>query len=170
VSVVAERGLLAREPPDGRYTVAPSRWGGPDRALAGVCAGTAPTDLPGVDWVELGSKPDFTAAVTSIDVLATELCYRVADREVTAFLPLWFGLPLASVRAHPNVGALVGIESLAEVRTYRRWFRSLKGELADAVTAGTIPWPVVPLVLVASIDSLAPRERYLSVVGSAERL
>ena len=167
---MAERALLARELPDGRYAVAISRWGGTDRALAGVCAGTAPTDLPGVDWVECGHQPDFPAVITSMDVLATELCYRVAADEVTVFLPLWFGLPLASVRAHPHVGALVSVNSLAETRACRRWFRSLKGELADAVAAGTIPWPVVSLVLVASIDTFSPREGYLSVGSLAERL
>lgn len=164
---MAERALLAHKRPDGRYAVATARWGGTDRALAAVCAGTTPASLPDIDWIERDHQPDFRAVLASLDVLATELCYRVDDG-VTVFLPLWFGLPLAPLRAHPGMGALVAIDSLADARACRRWFRSLKGALADAVTAGTVPWPAVPLVLLASLETLAPRERYL--LGAAERL
>ena len=165
---MAERALLARELPDGSYAVATSRWGGTDGALAAVCAGTAPRVLPDVDWHDRDRHPDFRAVVAGFDVLAWELCYRVADGEVTVFLPLWFGLPLATLRADATAGALVAVDSLADARACRRWFRSLKRALADAVTAGRIPWFGVPLALLASVDALAPRERYL--VGSPECL
>ncbi len=161
---MAERAVLAREQASGGYAVATSRWGGTDSALAAVCAGLLPAALPGVEWRQQEDEPDFPAVVESLDVLSTELCYRSSDDEVTVFLPLWFGLPLSDAQPDPSVGALVAVASLADARTCRRWFRSVKSAIADAVTGGEIPWAAAPVVLAASIDGLLGRERYLTAV------
>ena len=167
---MAEHALLARELPDGRYAVAASRWGGTDRALGRVCAGVTPTTLPDVEWRPRRHEPDFPATVASLDLLAAELCYRIVDGELTVFLPLWFGLPLSTVRAAPTAGALVAVDSLADARACRRRFRSLRRSLADATTAGSVSWAAAPYVLTAGVDALGPRESYLSVAGVAELL
>lgn len=161
MSVVAERALLARERADSSYAVATSRWGGTDRMLAAVCSGIPPTALPGISWVAQQDRPDFLSVVASLDVLSTEFLYRVAGEETTPFLSLWFGLPLASTTARPTVGTLVAVESLHDARALRRWFRSLKGALADAVAAGTLPFSAVPQVLVAAVVHRSGRECYL---------
>jgi hypothetical protein len=167
---VAERALLAQELPDGSYSVRQSQWGGSDRALAAVCAGTPPAALPDVEWHNTTAYHSFRAVVASLDVLTTAACYRVVDGDVTVFLPLWFGLPLADVRASPTIGALVAVDSLAEVRAIRWWFRSVKGRVADAVLAGDISWSGAVTALAAAIDTLPSRERYLCSSGTAERL
>lgn len=161
MSTVAERALLARERADGSYAVATSRWGGTDRMLAAVCSGIPPIDLPGISWAAQQNRLDFLSVVASLDVLSTEVLYRVASGETTPFLPLWFGLPLVSTTARPTVGALVAVESVHDARALRRGFRSLKGALADAVAAGTLPLSAVPLVLVAAVVHRSGRERYL---------
>jgi hypothetical protein len=171
VSAVAERALLACERADGSYAVATSRWGGTGQMLAAVCAGIPPTSLPGISWEAQSNQPDFLSVVDSMDVLSTELFYRVTSDETTPFLPLWFGLPLASTTVRPTVGALVAVESLADTRALRHWFRSLKGNLADEVTDGTLPLSVVPLILVTAIVHLSGRERYIvPFPGTAETL
>ncbi|MEF8784832.1 MAG: hypothetical protein V5A45_02785 [Haloarculaceae archaeon] len=171
MSLVAERALLASERADGSYAVATSRWGGTDQMLAAVCAGIPPSALPTLSWNAQRDRPDFLSVVATLDVLSTELLYRVANGETTPFLSLWFGLPLASTTARPTVGALVAVESLADARAIRRWFRSLKGNLADEVTAGTLSPSVVPLILVAAVIHLSGRERYLlPFPGTAEPL
>lgn len=171
MSVVAERARLARERADGSYAVATSRWGGTDRALAAVCAGIPPTALPGISWETQQERPDFLSVVAELDVLSTELLYRVTSEKTTPLLSLWFGLPLAATTARPTVGALVAVESVSDARALRRWFRSLKGTLADAVTDGLLPLSVAPLVLVAAVVHLSGRERYLlPFPGTAEPL
>lgn len=171
MSIVAERAVLARERADGSYAVAISHWGGTDRLLAAVCSGIPPNALPSISWKPRQDHSNFVSVVASLDVLSTELLYRVAGGKTTPFLALWFGLPLASTSAHPAVGALVAVDSLLDARALRRWFRWLKGSLADAVTAGAIPMVAAPLVLSAAISRLSARERYLSLLpGAAESL
>lgn len=170
VSLVAERALLARHRPGGNYAVSTARWGGTERALAAVQAGTVPESVPGVRWTQVGHEPDFPAVVAGLDVLATEVCYRAVGGDATVFLSLWFGLPLASVRAHPGVGALVAVGSLSDARACRRGFRSLKGTLTDAALAGTIPWAAVPVALLASLSQTPSSELYAVGAGSAQHL
>ncbi|WP_302082785.1 hypothetical protein [Salinibaculum rarum] len=167
---MAERALLARERSDGSYAAATSRWGGTDRTLAAVCSGTPPTAVPDHSWEPRGNWPDFLSVGASLDPLTTELLYRVTDDETTPFLSLWFGLPLASASVNPAVGALVAVDSLPDARGLRRWFRRVKGSLADAVSAGTVPAATAPLVLVAAVTGLTGRERYLVAPDAAEPL
>lgn len=161
MSVVAERAVLASRQPAGNYSVATSRWGGTDRALAAVCTGTHPETLPSVDWRVEQSRVDFPAVAAAIDVLGTEIVYRVDESDTTVFLSLWFGLPLASTIAVPGSGALVSVGSVADARAIRRWFRTAKGTLADAVTAGVLPYAVTSVVLATIVTSLPDRESYL---------
>ena len=167
---MAERALLARHRHNGNYAVSTARWGGTERALATVQAGTVPESLPGVRWTQVGHEPDFLAVVAGLDVLATAVCYRAIDDDVTVFLSLWFGLPLANVRANPGVGALVAVDSLPDARACRRGFRSLKGALTDAALAGTIPWAAVPVALLASLERAPSSELYVVGAGSAQHL
>lgn len=169
--VVAERSLLAVECPDGTYLAFGACWGGTDEALAAVCAGTPPHALPDCRWTAVETARDFRSLVAEADFCTMELLYRVRGPEPTVFLPLWFGLPLASHQARATVGALVAVESPADTRAVRAWFRSLKGTVADALTAGTLLPPAAPFVLTAAVVGLTDRERFLSIYpGPAEHL
>lgn len=151
--------------------MATSRWGGTDRALAAVCTGTHPETLPSVDWRGEQSHVDFPIVATAVDVLGTEIVYRVDDADTTAFLSLWFGLPLASTTAAPGGGALVSVGSVADARAIRRWFRTVKETLADAVTAGVLPDAVTSVVLATIVTSLPGREWHLcQLPETSERL
>lgn len=168
---MAERALLACEQADGRYTVATSRWGGTDSALATVCLGVSPQRLADVDWTATQCFPEFTAVVATLDVLTVESLYRVTSESTTAFVSLWFGLPLVGATgAHPGVGALAAVDSVADARALRRWFRSVKGTLTDAVTTGALPIATAPLALTAAVASRGGRERYLVSAGTAVHL
>lgn len=168
---MAERAILAVGRPDGRCAVATSRWGGTDRALAAVCAGTEPSGLPGVSWTYRESAPDFVSLATHLDYLSTAALYRTCGGETTVFLPLWFGLPLADLSPSPTAGALVAVDSVSDARTLRRQFRRLKGHLADAVVAGHAPVPVAVYGLWSGVAGLSDRERVLSPLpGRAEVL
>jgi hypothetical protein len=158
---VAERAVLARSRNDGRYDLAAARWGGTDRALGRVCAGTAPGSLPGVSWQD-GPTLGFVRLRRSLDYLSTAALYRVRPAGTTAFLPLWFGLGLPSARPSATIGALVAVASLPDARRLRSQFRALKGRLVDALASGTLPATAAPGVLVAAVAGLEARERYLS--------
>lgn len=158
---MAERAVLARRRADGRYDLARSRWGGTDRALGRVLAGTPPDRLPDVDWRPWRSGVGFPTLVGTLDFLATSVCYRVAA-ETTAFLALWFGLPLPEESASRTAGALLEVVSSADARRVRRRFRELKGTLADAIIAGTLPAAVAALVLSTWVGTLAGRESHLA--------
>jgi len=159
---VAERAILARAVGRG-YELGISRWGGTDRVVAAVCDGADPTDLPDLAWRQGGHTPSMAVLARRLDYLGTAAVYRIEPAGTTAFLPLWFGLPLPDVRPVPACGALVAVRSLAEVRVLRVRFRRLKGVLADALRAGTTPATAAPLVLRAAVAGLGGRERYCSV-------
>ena len=162
---MAERAILARERGDGRYAVSRSRWGGTDRALTAVCAGSVPSSLP-VRWEFEHLADDFRALGRDFDYLGTEVCYRDQRGEITAFLSLWFGLPLASARPNRGAGALVEARSLADARRLRDAFRRLKGRLADALLAGECPATAPPVILRGVLAGLAGRERYVAASGA----
>lgn len=159
---MAERAVLIDRRTDGRYAVASSRWGGTDRALAAVCAGTTPRALPGVSWADRPAPAGFGTLLAAFDLLSTAVLYRVRRGETTVFRPLWFGLPLPTASPSPGVGALVAVGSLHDARKVRVGFRALKGTLADALTAGIIPVTAAPAVLRAAVARLDGRERYLA--------
>lgn len=159
---MAHRAVLARRREDGQYGCYRSRWGGTDSALAAVCAGTSPTDLP-VAWVHERETGGFAGVVAGLDYLATEALYRADGRETTAFLPLWFGLPLPDPDPSPRSGALVEVTSLGDARLLRDSFRCVKGALADTLAAGTLPAAAAPVVLRGAIAGLDGRERYVAV-------
>lgn len=163
---VAERAVLARGRPDGRYDVFLSRWGGTDRVLAAVAAGRSPFALAGVRWRAGPTGVRFGTLVAALDYPATEMVYR-QDGTTTALLPLWFGLPLSDVMAAPTLGALVGVRSLPDARAVRAWFRRVKGALADAVVAGSLPAPVAALAPLAAVGSLRGRPVHVAVDLSA---
>lgn len=168
---MAERALLARERDDGRYEVHSSRWGGTDRAVAAVCGGIDPGDLPAVSWTKRDSGVAFLDLVDAIDYLSTAVLYRVRRGETTVFCPLWFGLPLPSVRPSLAAGGLVAVDSLPDFRRVRSRFRAFKGALADALCEGTIPAATTPSLLQGVIRTAEGRERYSSAVGQPpERL
>ena len=163
---MAERAILAHERGDGRYAVSRSRWGGTDRALAAVCAGTAPSSLP-VAWQFERPVDDFPALVRDFDYLGTEVCYRDRAGETTAYMSLWLGLPLASARPDGGAGALVEVRSLADARRLRDAFRRLKSRLAETLQAGDCPATVPPVILRGVLAGLAGRERYVAVSEAA---
>jgi len=172
---MGERALLARTDSDGCSSLAVSQWGGSESAIDAVCTGTPPTALPDCSWRQRARVREFQTVVARLDYLGTAAVYRVPNQHpvespATVFLPLWFGLPFATVTANPRVGGLVAVDSLADVRALRRWFRRLKGRLADAITTGSLPIPAATAVLCLAIVSLRHRERYVTVApGTAER-
>lgn len=161
---VGERGLAVRGRPDGRYDVYTSQWGGSDGALASVTRGRSPLAVPGIDWRRRPEPVEFDPFVASLDYLSTAMVYR-EHGATTAFLPLWFGLPLADHVATSTAGVLVAVRSVAEARSLRQWFRRLKGRLADALITGHLPLSAAPLVLLAAARNLHPRERYVGFSG-----
>jgi hypothetical protein len=159
---MAHRAVLARRREGGRYGCYRSRRGGTDRALAAVCAGTPPTNIPGT-WEHERETGGFAGVVAELDYLATEALYREDGRETTAFLPLWFGLPLPDADPSPRSGALVEVASPGDARLLRDRFRRIKGALADALAAGTLPAAAGPVILRNAIAGLDGRERYVAV-------
>jgi hypothetical protein len=136
-----------------------SQWGGSDRVLASVTRGRSPLAVSGIDWRRRPEPVEFDRFVASLDYLSTAMVYR-EHGATTAFLPLWFGLPLADHVAPPTAGTLVAVRSVPEARALRQWFRRLKGRLADALLTGHLPLSAAPLVLSAAVLSLRPRELY----------
>jgi len=159
---MAEWGVLARRTDSGAYEVLRSRWGGTDRALDAVCRGQSPTTLQ-VAWQHDRTERGFEAVVASVDVLGTAALYREGPTRTTAFLPLWFGLPLASTPPRDTAGGLVAVRSLWERRLLRDRFRRFKNRVADGVVAGCLPASALPCLFEGAIANLDGRERYVTV-------
>lgn len=153
---MAHRALVAYERSDGRYDLHRSRWGGTDLSLARRI--TAETPLGGAGGADVrrgpspgpGSAPverrpaatdlGFDAVVDAVDARRHEALYVVAaDYAVTAYLPLWFGLP--GVAPDVDAGALVAADPEGGPfggPRLRRWFRATKAVVADAVEMGAL--------------------------------
>jgi len=156
---MAERAALVKHKRSGGWEVYLSQWGGTDRALSAVCAGVVPSELP-VSWEYDRSLNGFSEAFPGLDYLGTELLYREQEGH-TAFLVLWYGLPLATADCRLQAGTAVEVHSLQDARRLRVAFRAFKRMLADAIDAGTVPASAAPLALVGSIHLLQGRERYV---------
>lgn len=166
---MAERAVLARRRPDRRYDVLDARWGATDRVLAAVDDGVPPGLVAGLDWHRRSDPLSFRRLVATLDYLSTGLLYRVDRDDTTVFLPVWFGLPLADTLADPTAGALVAVDSLADARTLRVAFRTLKGAVADALLAGALAAPAVPIVVRSAIGALDGRECHVAPLSPASR-
>jgi hypothetical protein len=146
VSHVAEPGLLVRRRPDGREDCFRAQWGGSEAALSAVLGADQPPRRV-ADWAlsrRAVSRPAWLAALDHRRLSAVYLCDRARHR---VYLPLWAGVPTAGLSADPRAGVLVRVRSLSGVRQLRADWRSLKGELGDAVTAGRLPLAAVPVTL-----------------------
>lgn len=161
---MAERAALLQCAVSDGWEVSLSEWGGTDRALSAICAGVAPSKLP-VSWEYDRTVGDFGEAVAGLDYLGTELLYREGEGQ-TAFLVLWFGLPLARADCHLQAGTVVEVHSLHDATTVRAGFREFKGVLADAIEAATLPASAAPVALLGSIHALQGRERYVVWQGA----
>ncbi len=163
---MAERAVCVRRDSRDDWHVSVAQWGGTETAIAAVCDGTEPTALLDCSWRSRPAVSDFRAAITHLDYLGTAALYRIdpqaSEQAATVFLPLWFGLPLAEVTASPCLGGLVAVDSLAEVRTLRRRFRTLKSRLADGIVAGLVSLPAAGATLYEAITGLHGRERYVT--------
>jgi len=113
-----------------------AQWGGTRERLAAVCGGASSEPRSGLfdcEWHYEGvvreSIPDF------VDYLRTTAVYVLTPGEVVPFLPVWFGFPPAA-EPDPSAGALLRVDSLAEVERCRRLVRRAKGYLAARLTAG----------------------------------
>ncbi|WP_135819921.1 DUF6735 family protein [Halostella litorea] len=159
---MAHRALVAYERPDGDYDLHRSRWGGADLSLARRITARTPFGGPGAAWTgrsptppaelppEAGSRPvetrptavglDFDDVVAAVNPREHEALFVVApDYDVTAYLPLWFGLP--GVAPDVTAGALVAADP--DGGPYggprlRRWFRATKGVVADLTARGAL--------------------------------
>jgi hypothetical protein len=153
---MGERAVLIRRRKNRGWAVYRSQWGGTDRALATVCAGMSPSRIS-VSWEYDRSVRSFTEAVAGLDYLGMEVVYREQEAG-TAFLALWFGLPLDAADPHHQAGAAVEVHSLQDARTLRAGFRRCKRRLAEALETGVIPASAVPFILVGGIHRLQGRE------------
>ncbi|WP_121822896.1 DUF6735 family protein [Halostella salina] len=159
---MAHRALVAYERPDGDYDLHRSRWGGTDCSLARRITAGTPFGGPGAASSRrspgplTGSAPeadprpverrptavgrDFDGVVDAVDLRTHEALFVVApDYRVTAYLPLWFGLP--GVAPDVSAGALVAVDP--DGGPYggprvRRWFRATKGVVADLTDRGAL--------------------------------
>jgi len=161
---VAHRALVAYERPDGDYDLHRSRWGGTDCSLARrITEGTpfggpgaartrrSPGPTPGsalppeADDRPVETRPaavelDFAGVLDAVDLREHEALFVVAsDYTVTAYLPLWFGLP--GVAPDVRAGALVAADPEGGPHggpRLRRWFRATKGVVADLTERGAL--------------------------------
>jgi hypothetical protein len=159
VTRVAEPGLLVRRRPDGREDCFRAQWGGREAALSAVLEGDQPPRRV-ADWAlsrRAVSRPAWLAALDHRRVSAVYLRDRARHR---VYLPLWVGVPTAGLSADPRAGALARVRSVSDVRQLRTDWRSLRGELGDAVAAGQLPLVAVPVTLRAV---LADRETLAGV-------
>ena len=146
VARVAEPALLVRRRPDGREDCLQSQWGGSEAALSAVLeAGKPPSRV--ADWELSRRAVPRSAWLTALDYLRLSAVYLTGGDRTRVYLPLWVGVATAGLSADPVAGALVRVRALPEVRRLRREWRTLKGELGDAVAAGRLPLAAVPLVL-----------------------
>lgn len=164
MTVVSERAIFVRETGTGEFDRYVCQWGGTDRALRAVLAGTAPREVPGLHWQQT-APVDSSAIADSTDYLGSAALYRETAAGMTVFLPLWFGLPFQTEPAEPTAGALVSVQSVADRRVLRSWFRQFKGVLGEGRRDGILPPRATATHLVLAIDGLVGRERYVSMAG-----
>lgn len=163
MTCVAEPGLLVRRRPDGREDCLRAQWGGSETALSAVLEADQPPQRV-ADWDPSGRAVPRSAWLAELDSLRLSAVYLQNGDRTKVYLPLWFGVPTAGLDADPEAGALVRVRSLAEARRLREGWRTLKGELGDAVAAGRLPLAAVPLVLRGALadretlDGLPPPE------------
>lgn len=143
---VAEPGLLVRRRPDGREDCFRAQWGGSEAALSAVLD-THRSPRRVADWVPARAAVSRPAWLASLDHRRLSAVYLRDRARHRVYLPLWAGVPTAGLSADPRAGALVRVRSLSGVRQLRADWRSLKGELGDAVTAGRLPLAAVPVTL-----------------------
>lgn len=146
---MAERALLVCERADGRCDTFGARWAG-DRVDRLV--GRSPRAvLAAVDPRPRKRGRRFQAVVDELDYLGTAAVYHARPTGTVAYLPLWFGLPTAGLVAEPRCGVLVPVCSDAGAGRLRRWWRALRGALADALRAGRVPPGTAPVALLAAL-------------------
>lgn len=148
---MAERGRLACERPDGFVDVFGARWGGSDAALARVVTGPLRAAFGVADWRVHRRAVTRQTVLDGLDYLSTAALYWLGSEGASVALPVWFGLP-GFERADPGLGALVGVRSLSDARRFRRFWRALKGAVADAVLAGRLPPAGAPVVLLGALQ------------------
>ncbi|WP_193569348.1 MULTISPECIES: DUF6735 family protein [Halostella] len=170
---MAHRALVAYERPDGDYDLHDSRWGGTDLSLASRITAETPFGGPGGARVRRGPSPgfgprpverrpsavglDFDGVLDAVDLRRHEAVFVVDEGyDVTAYLPLWFGLP--GVAPDVTAGALVAVDPdggpYGGPRT-RRWFRATKGVVADAVDCSALTRDEAVAYLAARVEERA---------------
>lgn len=181
---MAHRALVAYERPDGDYDLHDSRWGGTDLSLARRITAETPFGGPGGVRARRGPSPeagprpverrpsavalDFDGVLDAVEVRRHEALY-VADEDyaVTAYLPLWFGLP--GVAPDVTAGALVAVDPDGGPHggpRIRRWFRATKGVVADAVDCGALTRDEAVAYLAGRVEERAGNAREVILVVS----
>ena len=151
---VAEPGLLVRRRPDGREDCLQAQWGGSEAALAAVLeAGQPPRRV--ADWELSRRAARRSEWLVELDYLRLSAVYLQDCDRTSVYLPLWFGVPTAGLDADPDAGVLARVQSLSDARRVREDWRTLKGQVGDAVAARGLPLATVPLAL---REALANRE------------
>lgn len=99
---------------------------------------SAPADVQRATASRLSGPASLKTIAESLDFARFEGVYHRADGEWTAYLACWLaieqllGKPLPEPRGD---GALLAVRA-GEASALRRWFRTAKGSVADAVLAG----------------------------------
>ena len=158
------RTLVAVERDDGGYDLHRSQWGGEhvDRLVALLRAGEVPPDL--VDPAPLRSGVAADAVLDSLDPREYEVFVAAADR-TEAFLVCRLGIETgrtfegaddptvgdATTVAAVEAAALVPWPGEAAAERLRRFVRTAKEVLGDAVDAGLVPAPAATRYLAVRI-------------------
>ncbi|WP_327051586.1 DUF6735 family protein [Halomicrococcus gelatinilyticus] len=167
---MGHRALVAYERPDGRYDVHYAHWGAAGLALQREITPATPFAdrqrngwTPRVDPTPRARAVAFDDLPDHVDVREFEALYVVTLAwVVTAYLPLWFGPTLDS---DVDAGALVAVDSPADARRVRRWFRATRAVVHDVVARGALSEREAVVCLAARVTEWTGDRREVIPVG-----
>ena len=166
---MGHRALVAYERPDGRYDVHYAHWGAAGLALQREITPATPFAdrdqdgwTPRVDPAQRARAVPFADLSDHLDVREFEALYVVTLAwVVAAYLPLWFG---PTLDGDVSAGALVTVDSPADARRVRRWFRATRAVVRDVVARGALSEREAVEYLAARVDEWAGDRREVILV------
>lgn len=161
---MSERILLAERGRDEPYECFRSQFADTSRLLR-ASTERDPTDLrQGGTWDTCG-QTDWQTLVDELSYLNLDLCIRRDGPDVTAYLPVWAGIPTGERDETPdNCGVLVRVDSPEGYERVRRRVGKQKARLGTAIEAGDIDTATAQRRLLAPL-----RGRVEHGSGSARR-
>ncbi|WP_436900531.1 hypothetical protein [Halovenus halobia] len=136
---MSERVLLAKRHRDGRYECFRSQFADTERLLRAVSEGDAIAKLLRDDTWTTCSRWHCEDLLDDLSYLTLDLCVECAGPEVTAYLPVWTGVPAGKHDRTPaNCGVLLRVDSVREYNRLRRRLRFEKAHFGEAIECGNI--------------------------------